>query len=210
MFRLALLAVLCFTAPLARAHPHVFVDVGLSFETNGAGDVTAVEVTWRYDALFSLLVLSDRGLDSDGDMNLEEDEREVLLGFDLVDWPEGFDGALFLTSADGPVDLNGPEAISVTVDSGQIVTRHRRPLSRPFSPDGLIVRPFDPSYYAALSLSGRVEPPEGCLTRLEAPNKEAADAKVASLGGFDDEGVFEETLVGTYYADTLTLTCAQS
>ena len=61
---LMLALVLCLPLGNARAHPHVFVDVGLRFEADGRGNLTGVEVTWRYDDFFSLLILSDMGLDT--------------------------------------------------------------------------------------------------------------------------------------------------
>lgn len=195
---------------MAVSHPHVFVDVGLKFHTDPAGDVNGVEITWRYDSLFSLLVLSDRGLDRDGDMVLTEAERAALLGFDLTDWEEGFDGALFLRRGDVDVALGPPEALSVELRDGHLVTRHLRPLVAPIAPTGLVVRPYDPSYYAALSLSGQVVPPAGCDGRVIPPDRQAADAQVEALGGFGDEAMFDEVLVGGYYADTLVLSCARS
>jgi ABC-type uncharacterized transport system substrate-binding protein len=196
-------------APRAMAHPHVFVDVGLRFHTDAAGAVNGVEVTWRYDSLFSLLVLSDRGLDMDGDMALTEAERAALLGFDLMDWEDGFDGALFLRRNEVDVPLGSPQALSLELRDGHLVTRHLRPLATPVAPTGLIVRPYDPSYYAALSLSDHVKAPAGCDVRVIPPDRKAADAQVEALGGFGDEATFEEALVGGYYADTLVLSCAQ-
>lgn len=203
----ALLAVLA-AAPRAGAHPHVFVDVGLRFETGAKGAVTGVEVTWVYDDLFTLLILSDYGLDTDADMVLTDAERAQLKGFDLTDWPEGFEGALFLHKDSAPVALGPPEALSVTIKEGRLVTRHRRPVT-PVAPDGLVVRSYDPSYYAALRLSGAVGLPAPCDGRIEPPDRAAADALLESLGGAGREAVFEQTEVGVHYADTLVISCAR-
>lgn len=201
----------CFMiAPMVRAHPHVFVDVGLVFHEDQAGRMTRIEVTWRYDALFSMLILSDRGLDADGDMALTEAERAALMGFDLTGWEPGFDGALFLRQGGADLPLGPPEALSVALEDGHLVTRHLRPVAVPVPAADLVVRPYDPSYYAALSLTGTVDAPEGCEARIVPPDREAAAAQVAALGGFGDESTFEDVLVGGYYADTLILSCAQS
>lgn len=199
----------CLAVPQVRAHPHVFVDVSLRFEADGQGRITGVEVTWAYDELFSLLILSDHGFDSDGDMALTQDERAALLGFDLQDWPEGFEGALFLEARGARVPLGAPEALSVALEEGKLVTRHRRPVPGARA-DGLAVRPYDPSYYAALSLGAVSGLPEGCRSEIIPPDIAAADAKVESLGGAGREAVFEEVEVGIYYADTLEVTCASS
>jgi len=210
MLRALLLLCCLIVAPMARAHPHVFVDVGLAFHADDQGALTQIEVTWRYDTLFSLLVLSDRGLDPDGDMALTEAERAMLLGFDLTDWESGFNGALFLTHQGADVALGPPEAISIGLEDGHLVTRHMRPLKTPLVAGDLVLRPYDPSYYAALSLTGEVVPPAGCKDSIIPPDKQAADAQVEALGGFANESTFEEVLVGRYYADTLILSCARS
>ncbi len=206
---LTLLICLC-AAPMARAHPHVFVDVGLSFETDAEGRLVAVEVQWSYDDLFSLLVLSDRGLDMDGDMILTEAERAALIGFDLVDWPPDFEGALFLYQGDAKLALAAPEALSLELRQGRIVTRHRRPLKAPAPLTALDVQPYDPSYYAALTLREMPGMPAGCTGEILRPDTEAADAKLEKLGGLNNEGLFEEVQVGIYYADTLVVTCGSS
>jgi len=210
MLRVAILLVgLCLAAPTARAHPHVFVDVGLELRTDARGRLLGVEVTWRYDALFSMLILSDRGLDADGDMLLDAAEQELLIGFDLSDWPEGFEGALFVEDAGGKVALGPPEALSLALSDGRLVTRHFRPVAAPGPlPRRLWLRPFDPSYYAALELTGEVGLPEGCTGAVARPDRTAADALVARLGGPDDESLFEEVEVGIHYADTLEVACA--
>ncbi len=200
----ALLASLA-AAP-ARAHPHVFVDVGLSFETDGQGNLTGVEVTWAYDDLFSMLILSDYGLDPDGDMALTEAERAELIGFDLADWPEGFEGALFIDTAGGKLSLGPPEALSLRMEDGQIVTRHRRPVSTEM-PRGMTVRAYDPSYYAALSMIGEMILPDGCTGELTRADTAAADETVETLGNTGAEDFFDTFEVGRFYADTLEVTC---
>ncbi|WP_101067334.1 DUF1007 family protein [Roseovarius salinarum] len=193
----------------ARAHPHVFVDVALRFEADPRGRVTGVEVTWSYDAFYSLLVLSDRGLDADGDGALTPGERARLEGFDLVDWPDGFDGGLFITRDGGRVALSAPRATGVQLRDGRLVSSHTRDLG-PIAPDGLVIRPYDPSYYAALTLTDVRGLPGGCATDVEAADDTAADAKVADLMGTPTEAGFAEVKVGRFYADTLTVSCAPS
>ncbi|KRS12252.1 hypothetical protein XM53_11385 [Roseovarius atlanticus] len=199
-------------APAAQAHPHVFVDVTLTLETDAEGRVDGVEVTWVYDPLFTMLVLSDRGLDSDADLSLTDDEKAALLGFDLQDWPEGFDGALFAYDEDGAVTLGPAEALSVGMRDGALVTRHRRPVAALEIGAGEVLRlePYDPYYYAALSLVQMDGLPEGCAARIVPPDKEAADARVAEMGNSDDEMFFEEAKVGVHYAFSAEVTCVGS
>ncbi|MEQ8898483.1 MAG: DUF1007 family protein [Roseovarius sp.] len=204
-FLISALLVSLAAAP-ARAHPHVFVDVGLTFETDGQGNLTGIEVTWVYDDLFSMLILSDYGLDPDGDMQLTEAERAQLIGFDLAAWPEGFEGALFIEADGSKLSLGPPEALTLRMEDGHIVTRHRRPV-RADIPVRMTVRAFDPSYYAALSMSGEVNLPAGCTGKLAEADEAAADEKVETLGNTSAEDFFEAVEVGRYYADTLEVTC---
>jgi len=206
-FAVALSLGLIARAPAAHAHPHVFVDVTLRFLPDEHGRLSGVEVIWRYDDFFSLLVLEDMGLDPDGDMELTGEERAVLKGFDLADWPEGFEGALFLEAGGETITLDPPEPIAAHLDEGRIVTRHLRRFT-PLRPASLVVRPYDPSYYAALTLSRVGGLPDGCKRRIEEADKDAADEIVAGLGGAANENLFEEVEVGIHYADTLEITCA--
>ncbi|MDR9395037.1 MAG: DUF1007 family protein [Roseovarius sp.] len=209
MIRALLIALVTVCAPAARAHPHVFVDVTLRFLPAADGQLSGVEVTWRYDDFFSLLVLEDRGLDPDGDMRLSPAERDRLMGFDLVDWPDGFEGALFLSGPDGDVALGPPRATHVGLDGGRIVSRHVRPFP-PVAADDLVARPYDPSYYAALDLVAVAGVPDGCAPRIVEADADAADARVAELGDAGREDFFEEVRVGSHYADRLEVSCAPS
>ena len=193
----------------AQAHPHVFVDVALRFETNSQGQVEAVEVTWTYDALFSLLVLSDRELDQDADLVLTAAEQEVLLGFDLEDWPKGFDGALFMRTPNQNLTLGTPEAVSVGLKDGRIVTTHRRTVPSVNAKD-LVAAPYDPFYYAALTLVSATGLPKACRAEINRADKAEADAQVADLGNTNTELFFEEARVGIYYADRVRVTCSGS
>jgi len=209
MLRRLIILLALIPATMASAHPHVFVDVSLRFLSDAKGRLTGVEVTWRYDDFFSLLVLEDRGLDPDGDMVLTEKERAALMGFDLEYWEPGFEGALFLYDAGEKLSLGAPEATHASMEGGRIVTRHIRPVD-PVVPTNLTVRPYDPSYYAALDLIEVAGLPEVCETEIIQPDTDAADAKVETLGGVGVEAVYEEVQVGIYYADELRVTCAPS
>jgi ABC-type uncharacterized transport system substrate-binding protein len=200
---------LCAAPRPAQAHPHVFVEVALSFEADAQGRFTGVEVTWRYDALYTLLVLADRGMDLDADLRLTEEERDALKGFDLEEWPEGFNGALFVEDAAGLHALAPPVALDVRLEGDQLVTRHHRALVSPATAP-LSVRPYDPSYYAALTLMAAPDLPEGCAARIIPPDSDVAQEKLDTLNSRGDEGVFEEVSLGIYFAETVEISCPRS
>ncbi|MBU3259475.1 DUF1007 family protein [Roseovarius sp. PS-C2] len=209
MTRWIVLGCALLAAPVAQAHPHVFVEVGLRFVSQPDGRLSGVEVTWSYDDFFSLLVLEDRGLDPDGDMVLTEDERAELTGFDLTDWPDGFEGALFLYDGARKIALGPPTPTHIGMEGGRIVSRHIRHFD-PVAADGLVGRPYDPSYYAALTLKEVTGLSDGCAVSVERADSKAADAIVAKMGNSAEEGFFEEAHVGIHYADAFEVTCAPS
>ena len=191
------------------AHPHVFLDVELELIADADGRFTTIEVTWRYDALYTLLVLADRGMDMDADLRLTEAERAALLGFDLEAWTLDFNGALFVDAASGVVALGAPEALDVRLEGDQLVTRHRREIVTPVAAP-LTLRPYDPSYYAALGMLGAPTLPEGCTAQILPPESGAAEAKLKALNAKGDDGVFEEVSIGIYFAETVDISCPAS
>ena len=107
------------------AHPHVFVDTTLKVLTDDRGRVFAIEVTWVYDELFSLLVLEDMQLDGDYDGVLTAAEQARLDGFDM-NWDPGFEGDLYVHAAGAELALNPPEPLQTRFADGKITTLHRR------------------------------------------------------------------------------------
>ena len=194
----------------ARAHPHVFVDTTLRLSLDSERQLTGIEVTWAYDALFSLLILEDMGLDADGDGVLAPDELEQVQRFDLDNWPEDFEGDLYLRDAEGrSLALGAPEGRGVQLIDGQLVSVHYRDVA-PTPAEGVEIRQFDPAYYVAYEVSGGVALPEPCRAEVEAPDTEAAERAVDEELAQVPEDQFELLEVGKYYAERITLTCAPS
>lgn len=211
MRRLALILALM-PAPAA-AHPHEFVEVALTFRLDAQGLLTEIGVEWRYDLFTSMLILSDLGLDpalSDADAA----SAPTLQGFDL-EWLPGYNGDLWLWSGGGEAALGAPIPGPATIEGGQVVSRHSRPLPTPMAPHGLIAAAFDPEFYVAYTVPGIpvVEGPGRCRARVFAPNLdaayarlEAALAEVAAGGEVDIEQDFPR--VGRDFADEVHLDCA--
>jgi len=210
MWTRALSFALCLTAPVAGAHPHVFIDTGLKLVFDDQGRLSAVDVTWAYDPLYSLLLLEDMQLDPDLDGVLEPDELEQLEGFDM-NWVEGYEGDLYL-QAGGAVALTAPEPLETRVEKEQIVTVHRRALVEPLAvSEPIVIQAYDPSYYTAyaVTLDVETEGRENCETSLQPANIAAASDLLEELlftvpqAQLDDEF----PAVGEHFADTVTLTC---
>lgn len=208
MIKRALFCLVAMATPVATplgAHPHVFVDVALRIEA-GPGGITGVEVTWTYDAFYSLLLFEDMGLDNDADGRLTPAEEARLQGFDL-NWDPGFKGDLEAYLAGAEVALGRPEARGTRVVDGRIETRHFRPLASPGPRVDL--KAFDPTFYVAYELAGRVTAPETCKVTVTPADLDAAYTMVEEAlyaQPFTDDDSYPE--VGAAFADLVEVTCS--
>jgi ABC-type uncharacterized transport system substrate-binding protein len=210
MHRALLLAALL---PLpAAAHPHVFIETGLTLVVDAENRLVAIRVVWAYDELYSLLVLEDLGLDQDYDGILTPAELDALSGFDMQ-WIEGFEGDTYAAAGDSAVALGPPEAQPAAMQDGRIVTTHTRAVLAPVPADGVSVRAYDPTFYAAYDLTRgvSVEGGSGCAAAVSPADLDAAYTMLEELlyGPRSvewSEDDFPE--VGEAFADEVRLTCA--
>ncbi|WP_439118490.1 DUF1007 family protein [Marivita sp.] len=195
-------------APLG-AHPHIFVETALRFEINDQREVTGVTVTWTYDDFFTLLILEDMGLDADGDGELTEAELDTLFGFDLIEWPEGFEGDLYVYSAGEKIEMPRPRPIGIAVEGGFITATHFREIP-PVAVEAIEVLQYDPTYYVAYDVSQGVSLTDpGCAATVTDPDQAAAQAAVdKELDGGSMEDIFNEMRVGIHFSDSITMSCA--
>ena len=192
------------------AHPHIFIDAGLRLIVED-GQVTAIEVTWLYDGLYSLILLEDYGLDPDFDLALTEEEVATHLGFDL-NWNSGFTGGLELRRGDADLEIGAPEAMTMElVGEGQLRTTHRRPVTDVDSADALVAQAYDPEFYIAFEMTGDMTA-EGaaCVPELVRADLDAAYAvleeAISEIGGaVAAEDNFPP--VGAAFADQVIFTC---
>ncbi|WP_284264553.1 DUF1007 family protein [Roseicyclus amphidinii] len=202
---------LCAALP-GLAHPHIFVDAGLRLIRDAEGRVTAVEVTWRYDELYSLLLAEDYGLDPDYDLQLTEAEIAATLGFDL-NWSAGFEGGLVLRQGGAPLEIGAPEPVSLAMlETGQLQTTHRRPVLGAEPGAALEAQVYDPEFYIAFEmiLEMEVAGAPGCAAELIRADLDAAYAVLERA--LDDIGgavAAEDNFpaVGAYFADRVVFSC---
>jgi ABC-type uncharacterized transport system substrate-binding protein len=201
--------------PLA-AHPHVFVDTGLRAIFDDSGRLTHVDITWRYDEFYSLLITEDMGLDDDYDGQLTEAEITQLTGFDMQ-WIEGFNGDLAVSQDGRVLPLSGPTDFTATFDEGRITTTHRRAVLAPV--DGraapIVIKPFDETYYTAYEITSKVEVEgaENCRARVRMPDMtadlSALQAELAELDANMDPQDVGLPNLGEALAAEATVTCAE-
>ncbi|MBW7055895.1 DUF1007 family protein [Paracoccus bogoriensis] len=172
-------------APLgAAAHPHVFIDAGLRLIYGEGGKLTEVEVEWRYDAFYSLLILEDYGIRPAAGGGLSASDAARLAGFDWDPDP-AFEGALYLTVEGRRVGLQQARDFGVSLEGGQIVSRHRRALSTPIPGEAqTIIQVYDPEFYVDFSVpqSPALRGRDDCHVDLRPGDSyAAADAYAAAL-----------------------------
>ena len=86
-----LTVLLLFVAGPATAHPHVFIDTSVTAVLDAQGRLAALRLRWDYDDYVSLLLVEEKGADTDGDGQVSASEMSVLNGFDMA-WGDTFDG----------------------------------------------------------------------------------------------------------------------
>jgi len=190
----------------AGAHPHVFMETVLEVIRDDAGRAVSLRVTWTYDPFFSLVLITERGLDPDGDGALTEAETAALQGFDM-NWDPGFPGDTYAFAGDRAVALSGPRDGVARYEGGQIVSSHVRDLAEPVA-GFLVVKNYDPTYYTEYTI--RDLRAEGCATEIIAPDlteaERALQAALAELpADADVEMGFPE--VGAVFAQEVRVTC---
>ncbi len=209
MFKLSRTLFVCgaLCAPIAQAHPHVFVTTRIVLEMDEAQRVTGVTMSWEYDDFFSLLIFEDMGLDKDADGSLTSAELVQLMGFDLIEWPEGFEGDLYFFSGGEKVDLVRPVPHDIAVRNGKIIATQKRAIPN-LQAEGLVIQQYDPTYYVSYDLSGGIEVPAPCAVRMIAPDLDAAEREVARLTKKSASGdAFMEVELGHLYAGKAVLSC---
>ncbi|SDW91537.1 ABC-type uncharacterized transport system, substrate-binding protein [Roseicitreum antarcticum] len=214
--RILALAALGATPVAAQAHPHMFIDAGLELVFDDADQLAAVRVVWAYDAFYSMIALSDMGLDAAFSGTLTAEERAALQGFDMQ-WIEGFDGDI-VVHLDGVVqDLAGPADWTADYVDGRIISSHLRPLEdRAHLPKGaeLRIQVYDSTYYTAYTIVGtpQITGRDGCNARVFTPDREAADAQLmaalSELEGTGGDAEVDFPAVGEMFSEEVRVTCA--
>jgi ABC-type uncharacterized transport system substrate-binding protein len=191
---------------LALAHPHIFVATGLTPVVSEDGRLTGIEVTWRYDAFYSLLVLEDMGLDSDHDGVLTAAELARLDGFDMQ-WIEGYAGDLFVHEGARALELGPPEPRRSAFEDGMITTSHFRAI-KAAGKGPFMIQAYDPTYYTAYDLGLGVGMANGCTAEVIAPDIGAAETRLkAELAKLPKDAELNFPEVGDVFAEKVMLRC---
>lgn len=198
----------------AAAHPHVFADTGYRLIFDDQGRLAQIRTDWRYDELFSLLMVEEKAADRDADGAVSAPELAALQDFDS-DWPADYDGDLHVLQGGRPVLAGPPGDWSVDWQDGQLISTHLRHFDPPLdlSAGPVVISPYDPGYYVAYALKPEpvIEGRDDCRTTLAKPDidaeaKRVAD-EIAAIPAEVDLASLGYLQVGERFAETVTLTC---
>lgn len=204
---------LMLAAQPALAHPHVFVDATVEVIFDAQGRAEALRIGWTYDEMLSLLVIEDRGLDTDYDGVLTDAETAALQGFDMA-WEPGFAGDTYALAGEVPLALSGPEAFTAAYEGGKLRSSHLRRFDTPLdlATAELVVQVYDPSFYTAYTIvgtpvmTGRAD----CRVQVLEPDRAAADAILAAaIEELSGSGVEEAEFpaIGAAYSEEARISC---
>lgn len=202
----------------ALAHPHVFIDAGIEIGFDSEGRIAAVQVVWVYDEFYSMMAISDYGLDSGFTGALTASEREELAVI-YSNWQPGYAGDLFPERNGALLALSAPFDFSADYREGRIVITHRRTLDTPVRPGEapVVFKVYDPTYYTAYTIAAppQLRGAEGCSADVVLPDfTHAADQLQAALdelmGGAQGEFDIEEDFpaIGADFAEEVHVSCA--
>ena len=213
--RAALAMVVLMLAGPAQAHPHVFIDTVIKAMFDDQGQVDALEITWTYDDLYSLMIMQERGLDTDGDGALTDAETASLQGYDM-NWEAGYEGDTHVLLQGQPVAITGPSDWTARVEGGYIISTHIRHLVTPVRPMQdfpLIIQSYDPTYYIAYTIMDGLMQGEdaSCDASVHAFDPAMADAALTQASeeyAASSDPNMDFPKIGAAYADEVWVSCA--
>lgn len=197
-------------APVARAHPHVFIDTGIDFLFDAEGRIVALRVIWIYDPLTSLFMLEDLGLGSTAALGPQDRTR---LAAYQTEWAPDFEGDSYVHADAGPVALSGPRDADAWVDGGRVVIAFRRDLEAPLDPasGAVTAEAYDPGFYTAYTITEVPQlegAPESCAARVIPFTPQGPLlALQQSLLTLDATETPADPDIGALFADRIEITC---
>lgn len=205
MKHIILAALLCVPMTVG-AHPYISVTTDVEVLQTST-TATAVRITWTYDAQFSAAILGELGFDAQAP--LSDDAMDQINTF-VTDWPDGFDGDLYLSDARNSDTQRLPDERLdhvLHVIDGQLVETFTRPLP-PENP--LTIENYDPFYVTDYSIETATVTGDGtCSAQIIKADLVAAQAKLDALIAQMPEGTQEMDFpaVGRDFADAVLVTC---
>jgi ABC-type uncharacterized transport system substrate-binding protein len=137
-------------APMAGAHPHVWVTARAQAVFNANGEITALRHTWTFDEMYSAFVTEGQG--TDGQVMTKE-ELAPLAKSNVESLAE-FDYFTFAKAAGQNIEFGAPVDYSLEERKDKrVVLRFTLPLKTPASASkAFSFQVYDPTYFVAFEM----------------------------------------------------------
>jgi len=137
-------------APLASAHPHVWVTARAQAVFNLKGEIAALRHTWTFDEMYSAFVTEGQGKDG----ALMTKEELAPLAKSNVESLAEFDYFTFAKAGGKSVEFGEPEDYSLEEQKDKrVVLRFTLPLKPPVSASkAFSFQVYDPTYFVAFEM----------------------------------------------------------
>jgi ABC-type uncharacterized transport system substrate-binding protein len=137
-------------APMAAAHPHVWVTARAQAVFNAKGEITAIRHTWTFDEMYSAFETEGQGKDG----QLMTREELAPLAKSNVESLAEFDYFTFAKVAGKNVEFGPPEEYSLEQQKDKrVVLRFTLPLKTPASTSkAFSFQVYDPTYFVAFEM----------------------------------------------------------
>ena len=138
-------------APVAWAHPHVWIDAVAELMFDDAGRLRGVRVYWAFDEMYS--AFATEGLDTDGDGTVSAEELAPLAATNVRELREW--GYFTVVEVDGrPVDYGEVREFGMRSVGGRLAMWMHLPFAAPVDPRAadVAIAMYDPTFYIAIDL----------------------------------------------------------
>jgi len=209
LYRYLLFLLIFFGSAAVNAHPHVWIDLRVSFQMDDQERVTGLRQAWRFDPFYSLVLIEE--LEKGGPPD-ELEQRLDELALEVANNLQNFDFFTRVRGAGKRQKFQPVAEYNLMQVGRRIEFSFVLPLKESFDVDQnqLEYQVYDPSYYIeilhapeqGLSLERL---PSGCNLQLKKPNP-SSDLIEKALA-LDEEDVPEDPMLGKHFAETVYLDC---
>jgi ABC-type uncharacterized transport system substrate-binding protein len=208
---LALFAVaagVCFAAPPALAHPHVWVVMKSEFAYAPDGSITGVRHAWTFDDMFS--TFATQGLDQKTKGVFTREELAPLAEVNMTSLKE-FDYFTYGTVDGKKTSFGAPKDYWLEFKNSELTLHFTLPLAQPVVAKSVSLEVYDPSYYVDFAFAEK-EPvslagaPAGCKLTVGKP-QELTKELAQMLAQIPQGGQIPANSYGAQFANKVTISC---
>lgn len=207
---LTLFAMISISAPTARAHPHVWIDMKSSPLFNDKGEITGLSLTWLFGDFYSAFIMEEIPKNADG-TPMQAALEELAKG-NLANLAE-YNYYTNLRIDDQTAALKPVDQYTTGILQNRLWMKFQVDLKTPVDPLGKSISYaiYDPSYYIeilhdnkapALTIDGAMK--ERCTARLIPPTP-PEDMSMMALGL--DKTEKPDFALGEFFAEWVSLKC---